>query len=774
MRRSHFILPLLLVSQATAAPPTVTNVTPRGAERGRPVELALTGTNLTSTARLVLPFAAEQEPIPDKKPTPTQARVRLTVDRAVPAGIYPVRVLTDEGVSPLFFFHVDSFPAATEVEDNNTFAKAQKVAVPAVIDGQCAGGDVDYFRFAAKKGQRLVIETIAARLGSGVQPQIRVTDARERLISSDDTQALQGDCRVWFVAPQDGEYVVEISDSRYRGAAPPHYRLKIADYDFPAEVFPLGGRAGEKVEFVLRGGNLSGEVRLSRVLPPPSAGPPGWRWIPLDLGESLRPGMLAPLVIRGELPERTYPESAKEGKPLELAAPVTANGRLTRKGEVHRFRLPVKGGERYRLAVQADVLGSALDGVLRVTDPAGKQLAISDDVDVPPPAPGLQATKSPDPALEVTTPAGVTALVVELRDGRHRGGVNFGYRFTVTRAEDFALRQTAAEVNVPRGGSAALVVPVVRRGYDGPIQLGIPELPPGWSVQGGYVPPKGTQGVLTLSAPANGEALIDPLTLGVQGRALAPGKDLRRWAEQTVVVTRDANVAVLTMPLSGFAVALIGPDVFTLKGPAAVEVVNGYPTSVAVEVTRDQKEKVGTVAVTGAGSPPTPGKPPTGLTFKPGSAAPNAGQATLLVTAPVTLPEGRTTDLVIQGKTRVNNVDRTVTAPAIPVTVVRPFTVTLSEVTLEPGKTAVVRGTIQRQPVCKEAVQLKLDGLPKVVTLAAPPKAVPAGQSEFTLELRADAKAAPTAVNLTLTASAVIGGATYTHPAVSVPLKVGP
>jgi hypothetical protein len=770
--RSLFGLVLLVGSPAAAAPPTVTTLTPHGAERGKAVDLTISGKDLTPQTRLMLPFKAAQELLPDKKPNPAQVRLRLTVDPSVLPGIYPIRLATDHGISPILFFHVDALPAIAEVEDNSTFGKAQKVSVPVVIDGQCPGGDVDYFRFPAKKGQRLVIETISARIGSGVLPQIRATDAKGRFLASDDSQSLHGDCRLQFIAPEDGDYVVEISDSRYRGAAPAHYRLRIADYDFAAEIFPLGGRAGSKVEFVLRGGNLKGEVRVARVLPTVAPG----RHIALDLGDALRPGMLPPTIALGDLPEQTY--SAGKGMPMDLAVPVTVNGRLGQKGEAHAFRLAVKAGERYRFAVEADALGSALDGLLRVSDQTGKQLAQVDDVDLPPPAPGLQGTKSPDPVLELTVPAGVTGLNVELRDGRHRGGVNFGYRLTVERADqEFALRQPVAEVNLPRGGSVALTVPVLRRGYTGPIQLEVPGLPAGLALQGGYVPAGALQGTLTLGADPAAK-MAGPLAVRIEGKALEPGKALRRRADQDLVVARDANVAVATIPLGEFALALTSPPPFTVQGPAAVELVNGYPTTVTVMVTRDKTQKVAAVEVTGLSplAPPLPGQPQPKqtLTFKPGNAAPEAAQATFLATAGPTLAEGRAGDLLVQGKAKVNNADRLITGPAVQVTVVRPFRVELltRELTLQPGEKVVLKGRIERRPVFREAVQLKLEGLPKGVTLAAPPAPVAAGATEFQIELRADAKAPPAEGKLTLTATATITGAVYTHPALTVPVRL--
>src|SRR5262245_8555239 len=198
--RSRLCLCLIALAPAAlhAAPPTLTNVAPRGLERGKAVELTLQGTNLTPQTRLHLPFAATQEPIADPKPNPAQAKLRVTVPADTPLGVYPMRALTDEGVSAIAWLAGDTFPNAAEVEENNTPDKAQKLTLPVVVNGQCGGGDVDFFRFPGKKGQRLVIETEAARLGSGVVPHLRLTDDRLRFLMADDSQPVQGDCRLIF------------------------------------------------------------------------------------------------------------------------------------------------------------------------------------------------------------------------------------------------------------------------------------------------------------------------------------------------------------------------------------------------------------------------------------------------------------------------------------------------------------------------------------------------------------------------------------------------
>jgi hypothetical protein len=773
----YTLLTILAISfPAQAAPPTLTNLTPRGAERGKTIEVIVAGTNLTPQTKLILPFKATQTLLPDAKPNPAQVRIQLTVDAAVSLGAYPVRVATEDGVSPFQFFTVDAFPNVNEVEDNSSFDKAQKVPVPVIITGQCLGGDVDFFRFAARKGQRLVIETESARLGSGIVPQLRLTDGNKRFLAADDGQRVRGDCRIIFPVPADGEYVVEMSDSRYRGVAPPHYRLKIAEYDVIEEVFPLGGRRGETVEFTLRGGTLAGDMKVRR--PIADAGSPGSMLLALD--EGLKIGTLSPRVAVGSLPERTWiKDSGHDPKTaLEVQTPLTINGRLERKGDIDRFEFAVQPGERYRIAVEAQVHGSDLDGVLRVTDPAGKQLALADDVALPPVAPGQPAINTADPSLDVTVPASVTRLIVEFRDQRHRGGVNFGYRLTIAPAPpDFTVQQPVSELNVPRGGSAVLSVPVTRRGYVGPIELTVPDLPRGLTVQGGHIPANATLGVLTLSAAPDTPLPETPWLLSIEGKAAQGGQDIRRTAEQHVYLSRDGNLASSLLSLSQFALGLTAAEPFTVQAPAGIEVVKGYSATVPVNLTRTPNGPAFGVEVSGsvAGATPAPGQrvPPGALAIKPASIPAGATNATLTLTVPVTAVEG-VLDLVVQGKAKVNNADRTVASSAVPVTVHRPFGVEVltPDLMLMSGQPAVLRGRLARQPVFKEAVTLKLDGLPRGVTLSKPLVPVAAGTSDFAIELKVAPKAAAGVADLALTCSTSIAGAAYAHPPVAVKARV--
>jgi hypothetical protein len=770
---------LVWVGQVSATPPVVNTLTPRGAERGKTVEVVIAGANLTGQTKLLLPFKAAQALIAEAKPNPAQARINVTVDAATPAGVYPVRVMTEDGISSLVLFSVDVLPSISEIEDNNAFERAQKIATPVIVTGQINANDIDHFRFTARKDQRLILEVESTRLGSGIDPCFRVIDANRRFMASvNDSPGLQRDCRLVFTAPEDGDYIVEVHDAAYRANPPPHYRLKLGDYDVAAEVFPLGGRRGETVEFTLRGGTLASPLTVRQTLSDQVLR--GTDWLRLDA--IARSAAQSPLVAVGDLPERIWHKSdSNDPRQLDVVPPLTINSRLERKGDTDRFQFPVKPGQRYRLSMEAERFGSALDGVLRVTDQAGKQIALADDSTIPPLAQGLQPSRTVDPSVEVTVPADAAMLIIELRDQRYRGGINFVYRLTIEPASaDFALQQPLSEVNVPRGGSVALVVPVTRRGYTGPIRLSLPNLPPGVSVQGGLVPGNAGAGVLFLSATAEAPAPSEPVQAVILGQATIDGQDVQRWADQKMVLARDGNVAAAVLPMQGFAVGLTAADPCSVRGPASLEIVKGYPTNVPVEVMRSKGQEMLAVQVSGlapaAAPAAAPGQPPPAATVTAREVAvpANMTAATLALTAALNTPDG-TYDLFLQGRARINNVDRVMFGSLITLTVSRPFTVESQAANLElpAGQTIALKGRIQRKDVCKEPVQLRVDGLPAGVTIA-PLKPLTPDQTEFQIDLLVNPRAAAATANLTLTATATIGGQAFTHPAIAVPAKVVP
>lgn len=133
--------------------PVVTGVFPLGVQRGKATTVHVSGVNLGPAARTtVLMVPADAAP-GSKIPVPLPGTTEPPLGKA--------EVVVDE------------FPAVVIAPDGGA-----EVKVPGTADGiLLKPGDAGVVRFAAKRGERLVIETHAQRLGSPVDPVVEVLDA---------------------------------------------------------------------------------------------------------------------------------------------------------------------------------------------------------------------------------------------------------------------------------------------------------------------------------------------------------------------------------------------------------------------------------------------------------------------------------------------------------------------------------------------------------------------------------------------------------------------
>src|ERR1700678_278431 len=214
------LLPILIQAfgtEAQAAPPQIANIAPLGVRRGVANEVTISGSNLAGNPRLIAPFHFQVEPAPaTAKSDAANWKINLTVATDVALGVYPIRIQTDDGISNPLLLAIGQFPRVVEKEENSTFETAQAIPdPPLVIEGQVAGNDVDFFRFHGKKGELIVVDAQCARIGSGIDPTIRLTSGAANgayIASADDSPGLLTDARLTAMLPADGDYVVELSD----------------------------------------------------------------------------------------------------------------------------------------------------------------------------------------------------------------------------------------------------------------------------------------------------------------------------------------------------------------------------------------------------------------------------------------------------------------------------------------------------------------------------------------------------------------------------------
>jgi hypothetical protein len=123
-------------------------------------------------------------------------------------------------------------PHATAIEaEPNELANPNDLPLPTTMTGRIdSAGDVDVYRFRAAKGQAVRFEVESRELGFPLDPVLRVLDAAgEELNRVDDRSRGTRDARLDFTPPDDGDYLVEVSDLYGDGGFRYVYRLRAVE-----------------------------------------------------------------------------------------------------------------------------------------------------------------------------------------------------------------------------------------------------------------------------------------------------------------------------------------------------------------------------------------------------------------------------------------------------------------------------------------------------------------------------------------------------------------
>ncbi len=537
----------IVVATALGAQPVITDLQPRGVQKGKPFTLTLSGRNLGEGTKVRSSMPATFTLLAPEHNKPEGRYVTFLVEPTgdLVVGAYPIRVETPDGISNIQILAVGAFPEYSEDESrpgaiansNDTIETAQPLPpAPLTLNGALQGPERDVFRIHAKSGEKQVFEVEARRLGSAIDPVLEILDASGRsLARSEDAPLPRLDARVAVTFPRDGYYYVVVHDSRYSTQTTNFYRLKIGSYAYPQEIFPLGGRRGEVVEVSLGVQKITVDLRNVDK---------NARQVFVNLPDS--PVLPIPFAV-GDDPEITAPVV----DPIGL--PATINGRLTKPGQVDHYKVRVSPGEPLAFRIQARELGtSKLMAVITVLDENGKMLARSGDEPLADDVYNVnQSRTAGDPIVRVKAPEGSDQVEVTVEDLALRGGINYAYRLNLQSvAQDFRVLLNSPFVNVPAGGSATLPVTVQRQGYDGEVQLRIANAPAGLHVEAGFVVAGGpvkespqnrnSRGVLILTADA--AVQLATAELIVEGVAKLPdGSSLVRRAEAPGMIVNVAG-----------------------------------------------------------------------------------------------------------------------------------------------------------------------------------------------------------------------------------------
>lgn len=524
----------------------------RAAASGRPGVPALTAeerAKLIDLARAMATFARRRE-----APSLGEAvTVEITIAADAPVGRRYLRLRTGQGLSGPLAFCVGSLPEVS----HPPVAPSQMLAVtgmdrlgrlremiepktpddvltlPVLVNGQIIPAETDRHRFAARKGQRIVVAVAARELipymadavPGWFDAVVAVCDSKGNRLAWADDDRFGPDPVVAFVAPEDGEYAVEVRDSLYRGRENFVYRITIGELPLVRSMFPLGGQAGMDTTVTLHGWNLA---EPSRRLVGPQRG-----FLPVQgaAQESLNGRLLFAADPLPAVLEKT------NGSAEAVTLPVIIDGRIDQPGDRDVYTFAGRAGQQVVVEVMARRLGSPLDSAITLVDSSGKVIAANDDFADK--CWGL-VTHQADSQLRATLPANGTYFV-HIIDVQGKGGEGYAYRLRLSEPRpDFALRISPSVVNLRAGATAVVTVHAQRYdGFAGPIELSLKGAPAGFVLAGARIPAGQDQVRCTLTASPRPRA--EPYVLTCEGRATIGASQVVR----TAVAAEDMMQAFL-------------------------------------------------------------------------------------------------------------------------------------------------------------------------------------------------------------------------------------
>ncbi|MDA0660623.1 MAG: hypothetical protein O2931_15730 [Planctomycetota bacterium] len=521
-------------SSAWGETPLLESVFPPGGRAGSSTVVSVTGSGLGDLQTL----RCSGDGVQCRLLAPGQFQIDFPPH--LPPGLYDVWGVGAQGVSTLRALAIGLYEEAIETEPNNSPSSAQLLTMNCVNNGRISKpGDVDYFVFEATAGQPVVIECWAERLDSRLRAVIELYDAQGRRIAVN--RGYFGiDPLVHLRAPEDGRYLVKLTDLAASGSDDHYYRLQVGSHPRVAFTVPSVVARGKPAKVTFFGWNLAHVDRATVPSVTPAVTPGAGRqhddWdqatieLPAQMTTASWPWPTRVSLAQGGLDGFTYSfpgsdtttwigvtdlpvvqdvadnHSALSAQTIDF--PVEISGQLTEREEQDWYAIDVSKGEVLHLEAVAQRIHSPVDLRVTVTDATGQQplLQLDDDVE------NLGSNDLPTQHLDAVgrwvAPAdGPYRIVVEDLYRSSQRDPRRIYRLSIRREEpDFQvvavphLNQPGG-LNIARGGGDRIdLIAFRRRGFRQAIQVCANGLPAGFECPDVWIGPESNRGVAIIRA----------------------------------------------------------------------------------------------------------------------------------------------------------------------------------------------------------------------------------------------------------------------------------
>ena len=603
--------------------PQLKSIFPIGAARGSQVEVTVTGGGIEDTNKLYFSapgVTAELVSDPAKPP----ARFKVSVAADAPIGDCDVRTIGKLGISNPRAFSIGAVPETNEKEPNNEREKANRIEMNSVVNGRIdPAEDIDWYVFAAKKGQRVLIECRASRIDSRLDGMVTLynSEGKELATSQDENiRDQKKDPFIDFDVPEDGDYYLRFTDFMYNGSPENFYRLSVGTGPYLDYITPTGAKPGTTAEITCYGRNLPGGVKtdvmvkgrpLEKLVQKVEVPADPTTTTGMKFSELLRPpdsridGMEvrvsgpngtsnARLLLFSDVPElgENEPNNAID-EAQKLPIPSAVTGAFSAPKDADLFSFSAKKDQKILIEVSSERIGSPADPDMEISE--GEKLLQSVQ-DTGENIGNLRfPTQTRDIFYTFNAPKdGDFILRLEHVYTQVQGGPQYQYRLQIQQAPLPDFRLVCAPAHdihldspvVYQGGRQRLDILVWRmNGHNDPITVEARNLPPGVTAEPITLGPNVKWGTLVITAAP--DAPIGEGEIQVIGTSIRGEEKLVRAARGGALVWDTVNTAGQARLTQSIVIAVRESTPFSVTAAVAQETIKpGDPLNVTVTATR--------------------------------------------------------------------------------------------------------------------------------------------------------------------------------------------
>jgi hypothetical protein len=495
-----------------------------------------------------------------------------------------------------------------EQEPNNDPAHANRIPIPCGVTGRFQEkGDIDHYVFAAKKGQRLVIDAQTQELYSPTEVYMTIKDAKGGQLAAMNPMAAP---HLDFTAPADGDFTLTVEHLYYWGGPAESYHLTVKPYEpgFSLDLrldrwdAPQGGTVlipvmlsarrdykGPIEVSVIGPPGVSGQATISAnaapVPPPPAAAPPTVM-LPVTIKPDVPVGAYT-LLVRGKatIDGKTVIETASVRLPLSQSL---AGLPYPPRSLNHLVGFAVTPKPPFTLAAKFDAAEYLRGGPAMVTVTATRDQGFVEDIALT--AAGQPANVAPalknipkgqneakgQFTLAANAPLGQFPITI-VGTTKHQGRDFSSSSLPATLIISPPFTLAAPAIKLAQGGKVKLKVTATRKaGYQGPITLEVRSLPANVTAAKATIADGKTDAEIEISA-ASAAAVGSKADVNVLGTAVSAANQQNASPNFTLSVE-------------------LPPAPFALKvDPTPVKLAPGDKAK--VKVTAERKDYAGPIEV---------------------------------------------------------------------------------------------------------------------------------------------------------------------------------